>query len=88
MVESAGLVVERKRVADEEIVPKKDADDGPGRVRSLWAADSLWEEIALHAKREGYSTSKFVAFLLKGGLKAYLKQRAAEGGKSASDKKP
>jgi hypothetical protein len=75
-------------VADEEVVPKKEKDEGPGRVRSIYAPDPLWEEITHAAKREGYSVSKMVAFLLKAGLRAYLKQRALQAEKSASDEKP
>ncbi len=75
-------------MADEEIVPKKEKDDGPGRTRSIHVADSLWEEVAHVAKREGYSVSKMVTFLLKGGLRAFQRQRALEAGKSASDEKP
>lgn len=62
------------------IVPKreKSPDEGDGRTRSIWASDNLWEEIQLAAKREGYSTSKLVAFLLRGGLEAYKAERARE----------
>lgn len=60
------------------IVPKKTGPDGDGRTRSIWAPDELWEDIQLAAKREGYSVSKFVGFLLRYGLNAYRQERAAE----------
>lgn len=76
------------------IVPKKEEqpDEGESRPRSIWATDGLWAEIALEAKREGYSASKFATFLLRGGLALHRaereRERAAEAGKSASDEKP
>lgn len=72
------------------LVPKKvkDPDEGEGQTRSIWASDNLWEELKLAAKREGYSVSKFVGFLLRGGLEAYKRERALEVGKSTSDEKP
>jgi hypothetical protein len=72
------------------IVPKKEEqpDEGESRPRSIWATDGLWAEIALEAKREGYSASKFATFLLRGGLQLHRAERAAEAGKSASDEKP
>lgn len=73
------------------IVPKREKgpdEDSAGKTRSIWASDSLWEELQHAAKREGYSVSKFVGFLLRGGLETYKRQRALEAGKSASDEKP
>lgn len=63
-----------------EIVPKKpkEAVAGEGRTRTIWAHDDFWKELELAAKREGYSVSKFVGFLLKGGFAAYKKQRALD----------
>lgn len=63
-----------------EIVPKKKAPEHPGtaRPRTIWAPDVFWKELQLAAKREGYSTSEFVGFLLKAGFSSYKKQRALE----------
>lgn len=74
------------------IVPKKEKPDpllvGEGRVRSIWTPDALWAEIQLAAKREGYSTSKFVSFLLRGGLAGYEKERLEERKAEAKPEKP
>jgi hypothetical protein len=72
------------------VIPEKEKAQ-PGRTRSLWAEDLLWEEIQLVAKRSGHSVSKTVGFLLRAGLAVYRKQLEAGGdgaGKSASDEKP
>ncbi|HEY0881066.1 MAG TPA: hypothetical protein VGE37_13625 [Archangium sp.] len=74
------------------IVPKKEKTDplldGEGRVRSIWTPDALWEEIQRAAKREGYSTSKFATFLLRGGFAGYEKERLAERNAADETEKP
>jgi hypothetical protein len=73
------------------IVPKKTVgpNDGEGRTRSVWASDALWEELQLAAKREGYSVSKFVGYLLRFALDKYQLERASESGtKPSADEKP
>lgn len=71
---------------DVVVPPKKSKEAGAGATRSIWASDALWAELQFYARQEGYSVSKFVGFILAGGLKAYLKQR--ERLAEPEDKKP
>ncbi len=77
----------------DQVVPKKPKEEheGDARPRTLWMKDDFWAELQLAAKREGYSTGKFVIFLIKAGWLAYKQERLAEearAGKSAPERKP